>query len=235
MAKDYSEFVVILDRSGSMQSAKSDHEGGLRSFVNDQKELSGDIRFTLIQFDCSDPCEIIYDGVPIGDVKEISLVPRGGTPLLDAIGKATAHVEGRLKGRSPDQVIVMVITDGQENSSHEWTRERVKARIADLERTGWKFLYLGANVDAFSEAGVLGITRGAAMNYANNAAGSAGMYRALSAANRRSHDNRMAARAAGVSYTSADCAADYTFTDDERAASAGNATPKKEGDQWRSI
>src|SRR5687767_5131529 len=122
MKQDYTEIVVLLDRSGSMQHGKDDHEGGLMSFVEDQQQLEGDVRFTLIQFDNVEPCEIVYDGVPIGDVDQIKLIPRGGTPLLDAVGLTIAHIAERLADAKPDQVVVMIITDGQENSSREYRR-----------------------------------------------------------------------------------------------------------------
>ena len=89
------DILLILDRSGSMQERKADHEGGVRSFVEDQRQLEGDVRFTLVQFDTNDPCEIVYDRVPITAVGPIHLIPRGGTPLLDAVGKAVAHLRLR--------------------------------------------------------------------------------------------------------------------------------------------
>lgn len=236
---DYSEIVVLLDRSGSMQSAKDDHEGGLRSFVEDQKQLEGDVRFTLVQFDSQGPCEIVYDGVPIAEVGEIKLTPRGGTPLLDAIGLATSHVEKRLDGKKPDQVIVMVITDGEENSSREWTRERIKGRIEELEKREWKFLYLGANVDAFSEAGGLGIARTSAMNF--NAASPraiaatyANTSSKLRASRQYAHANKVGGQyLTGVDYDN--MKAFFNYTDEDRAASAANpGGPAKESDQWKS-
>lgn len=163
MKQDYTEIVVVLDRSGSMQHGRDDHEGGLQSFVQDQKQLPGDVRFTLIQFDNVDPCEILYDGVPISEVAEIRLIPRGGTPLLDAVGLSIAHVAERLADAKPDQVVVMIITDGQENSSREYKRDHVKKMIEEYENRGWKFLYLGADVDAFAEAGGLAIGAGSAL------------------------------------------------------------------------
>jgi len=105
------DLLVILDRSGSMQTGKEDHEGGLRSFVEDQRKLSGDVRFTLVQFDTTNPCEVVYDRAKLEDVTNISLIPRGGTPLEDAIGQSLTH----LSKYSPDEVICMIITDRPEH------------------------------------------------------------------------------------------------------------------------
>lgn len=162
---DRIDILVILDRSGSMEKRRTDHEGGLRSFVADQKALAGDVRFTFVQFDTTNPCEIVYDRTPIDQVGEITLVPRGGTPLLDALGKALAHMEQSQARLSSDQTIVMVITDGEENSSREWTTDTIKARITSLEARGWQFLYLGANVDAFTQAATVGIHLAQAAQY----------------------------------------------------------------------
>lgn len=215
---DYSEIVVILDRSGSMQTCRSDHEGGLQSFVRDQKELPGDVRFTLIQFDSGAPCEVVYDGVPIADVKDIVLTPRGGTPLLDAVGMSLAHVEKRIGSAKPDQVLVMIVTDGQENASHEWTRARVQARIAELEKGTWKFLYLGANTDAFAEAGALGVQQSSASNFSNNSAGVAAAYACtsgkLSAARSYVHSNKLR----GTQHDDQVVKALYSYTPQDRTS-----------------
>ncbi len=181
MKHDYTEIVVLLDRSGSMQHGKDDHEGGLKSFVEDQQQLPGDVRFTLIQFDTVQPCEILYDGVAIAEAKDLKLIPRGGTPLLDAVGLSIAHVAERLKDGRPDQVVVMIITDGQENASREYRREQIQQMIREYETTrGWKFLYLGADVDAFAEAGGLGMSAGFALQMAKTSQGTQAAYKAMS-------------------------------------------------------
>lgn len=213
---DYTEIAVLLDRSGSMQDARADHEGGLNSFVQDQRELAGDVRFTLIQFDSQNPCEVVYDGAPVAEVGRYALIPRGGTPLLDAIGRGVAHVRTRLKdGRKPDQVVVMVITDGQENSSREFTKAQVKALVTEREAEGWKFLFLGANVDAFAEAGALGMASATTLDFANNARGVKAMYAASSS-------NMLRARRSVQEGASADVvAASYNYTDAQREEAAG--------------
>ncbi len=213
--RDYTEIVVVLDRSGSMESAKSDHLGGLRSFVNDQKDLEGDVHFTLIQFDTEDPCEILYDGVPIAEVGELSLIPRGATPLLDAIGRAIAHVERRLAEKKPDQIVVMVITDGEENSSCEFTKATIKAKIENCEKRAWKFIYLGANVDAFHEAGMLGFSQAVTMAYRNVGPQIGQTYDALS---KNVLAARSCLRAGGSSIATAAC---YNFSDAQRKAASG--------------
>lgn len=207
------DILVILDRSGSMQAMKADHEGGLQSFVKDQQDLDGDVRFTLVQFDTQNPCEVVYDRAPIRDVGAITLIPRGGTPLFDAIGKATTHLMEKQKTTPADQTIVMVITDGEENESREWSKDQVKQRITEIEKTGRaKVLYLGANVDAFSEAAKIGAASAGALNYAPVPTSVHAMYAAMSSNTLRS---RSMAYSGEETSAVMDC---MDWTDDQRKA-----------------
>lgn len=208
------DLLVILDRSGSMQDAKSDHEGGLKSFVEDQRDLAGDVRLTLVQFDTEAPCEVVYDRVPLADVGEIRLIPRGGTPLLDAIGKAVSHLRAQLTDAAT--VVAMVITDGDENSSREWTRSRVKALVTELESKGWNFLFLGANIDAFAEAGSLGVPMAASASFANHQPQAVS---AMYASTMSNVSRSRGLRAAGA--TRQAVTASLSYTSDQRAAMAG--------------
>lgn len=214
---DYSELIILLDRSGSMQDAKSDHEGGLNSFIEDQRLLKGDTYLTLVQFDSHNSCEIVYDGVLIEKVGKIELIPRGGTPLLEAIVRTTVHVKERLsrQSRKPDQVVLMIITDGHENSSAaEYTKKRVQDLLKECtEKNQWVVLYLGANVDAFDEAHNLGINLQNAVSYNNNISTAVhAMYAATSS-------NTVKARRVIQSGLAGQAVADsYTWTDEQRHA-----------------
>jgi uncharacterized protein YegL len=238
------DILVILDRSGSMQAARADHEGGLRSFVEDQKALGSDARLTLAQFDDHNPCELVYDFAPIGDVGAIALVPRGGTPLLDAIGRATAHLEQRQAAAPSEATVVMVVTDGEENSSTEWTLARVKARIVELEAKAWRFLFLGADIDAFKEAGSLGVAHSMTMTMASGQSGSVGAAYSVTSDNMvrmrslRSQGSPMSVASASLGYSNEqrlqvqhgtyqrpDPAAVDTWAADDQQTSAGQQAP----------
>jgi hypothetical protein len=150
--------VFLLDRSGSMESCWDDTIGGFNAFVNEQKADGGTL--TLIQFDH----EFLesYTAKPIGDVEPLTretFKPRGSTALLDAIGKTIKEGKG---GANPT---VIILTDGQENSSHKFTKSHIKDLIEQKTKDGWTFVYLGANQDAFAEAGSMGIAPSATMNY----------------------------------------------------------------------
>lgn len=156
------DIMILLDRSGSMVAHRDDHQGGLRSFVRDQRALPGDARFTFIRFDTVEPFEIVYDRVPLAEVEEdrLTLTPRAGTPLLEAVSRALDHLGAKLTlaGTPPHPVIAMIVTDGQENSSGaSYTKAKVQAQVRAAEAAGWTILYLGSNVDEFAEAQGLGV------------------------------------------------------------------------------
>jgi len=168
MKQNLTELVVVLDRSGSMSSCRLDMEGGLRALTADQQQLPGECHLTLVQFD--DIYELVFSSKPIQEVSEIRLEPRGMTALLDAVGRTIDSVGSRLSNTPEDQrpqlVIFIIITDGQENASTRYNRAQVAQMISHQRDVySWQFTYLGANVDAFAEAGGLGIAKQQAAVY----------------------------------------------------------------------
>jgi hypothetical protein len=166
--KNLCEVVVILDRSGSMSTIKDDMEGGFKTFVKQQRELPGRCLVSLYQFD--DRYEVCFEERDVREVTDLGLLPRGSTALLDAVGKTVVSVGERLAKKPeherPGAVVVVIVTDGQENASHEYSRERVKQLIETQQNDyAWKFLYLGADASAFSEAHSMGIHQNAVAQY----------------------------------------------------------------------
>jgi len=160
MRKAYVDFTVLLDRSGSMAMIESDMIGGFNTFMNKQKEIPGDMKVSLFQFDTE--FEKVYEEVDIHLISPLILVPRGGTALLDSLHKAIILTKERLdkldKDKKPSQVYFMIITDGAENSSMEIRRERVKKLTESQEKeSSWEFIYLGANQDAFAVGAQIGV------------------------------------------------------------------------------
>lgn len=159
--KHGTEIVVILDRSGSMQKIRRDMEGGLNRFVEDQRNLNeSGCKFTLVQFD--NEYERVYDAVPIGDVSPIALRPRGSTALLDAVGQTLSSL---IERKPEGKVVVLIVTDGRENASREWTRPAVESLVNECEAAMWEIVFLGANIDSFAEAHRIGVTRAKSANY----------------------------------------------------------------------
>lgn len=165
---------VLVDRSGSMMSIKKDMEGGLNTLIKEQRELTGECEITLAQFD--NRYENICESVPLQDFEGYELIPRGSTSLLDAIGKFVTEIGQSLstceEDKRPGQVIIVIITDGHENSSREWKWTTVKELIKNQEsQWSWKFVFLGANIDAEAVGMDLGIDRGSTITYAATADG----------------------------------------------------------------
>lgn len=170
MRNDLTDITVVMDRSGSMNSCRSDAEGGLNTFIQKQKEDLGETLFTLIQFDTE--YEFVHKGTNIKDVPHCTLEPRGWTALLDAVGRAISETGSRLEKMEekdrPAFVVFVIITDGYENSSKEFSKEKIKEMVEQQQNTyKWKFIFMGANCDAFKEAKSIGISYDNTLQYGN--------------------------------------------------------------------
>lgn len=177
------EILVITDRSGSMSSIADDVIGGFNRFLRDQKRQPGDARITYTQFDTQ--YEVVYQGRPIQQVEELNrntFVPRGGTALFDAIGRTLNEQGKRIKDEAwAELVVVCIITDGEENSSKEYSKSRVREMVSHAEANGWKFLFLAANQDAFAASRDFGSAAQYSGNFQANSAGVAMAYNSTSA------------------------------------------------------
>ena len=177
MKKNLTEIVFILDKSGSMSGLEKDTIGGYNSFIERQKKVEGKAYVSTVLF--SNYSNVIHDRVPLEKIEpmtEEQYTTDGCTALLDAIGGAIKHIGNvhkyaREEDR-PEKTVFVITTDGQENSSHEYTYEKIKKLISrQQEKYGWEFMFLGANMDAISEASKLGIGKDRAVRYECDAAG----------------------------------------------------------------
>lgn len=177
------EIICITDRSGSMSSIRSDAEGGFNQFIEDQKKVAGEARVTSVVFD--NVVETQYEARPLQNVGKFTLEPRGTTALLDAIGMTLNTQAARIKAEGwADKVIVIIVTDGHENASREYTRERIKEMIEHAEKNGWVFVFLAANQDGFSTGNTLGVGKFSGVtgqSFAATSVGTRSMYDSVSA------------------------------------------------------
>jgi len=155
---------VILDKSGSMSSKVNDVIGGFNFYLDElAKEAAVDYGFSLTLFDTV--VEIRYKAVPLSQVVRLdgsTYRPSGNTALFDAIGNTvqTVNADGF------DKVVTVIMTDGEENSSREWTRQAICELIQGKEAAGnWTFVFLGANLDAFAQGASLGVPMANAVRY----------------------------------------------------------------------
>jgi len=161
---DQSHIAVILDRTGSMDSIRDDVIGGFNAFLAEQQSASTATTFTLVQFDSQDPYEVLHAAKPIADVTPLTreqYVPRASTPLYDAMGRGILDLESQIakrpEGERPSKIIFVVVTDGAENASQEFDRPAITKLIDTKKAAGWDFVFLSADMDAFHDAGAVGI------------------------------------------------------------------------------
>lgn len=171
MKQGLTELAFILDKSGSMAGLEADTIGGYNSMLGKQKAIEGECRITTVLFDNN--YALLHDRIDIRAVSPITekeYQVGGTTALLDAIGR-TIHKIGNAQKHTADEyraekVMVVIITDGEENASREYSAERIKKMIEHQKtRYGWEFIFLGANIDAVETAGRFGISPDRAQNY----------------------------------------------------------------------
>lgn len=175
---------LLLDRSGSMSGRESDVVGGVNSFIRDQQKIEDPSSLRVLQFDSIKredirPLQDLQKVVPLG---EHEFKPRAGTPLFDAIGHTMDEMDQAFKAGGFERGILVIITDGQENSSSQFTKAQIKERITRAQESGkWAVVYLGADVDAFQEATQMGVNLANAAGYTKTARGMDVMWASASA------------------------------------------------------
>lgn len=158
---------IVLDRSGSMSGSQSITVEALNTYLTElkkEKGINGSI--TLSTFD-SVSIDIPISRVSIerlGSFPESILQPRGGTPLFDAIGLAIHDLEN-ISGSTDENKVLVIVTDGLENASKEYTFDNISSKIKEKEDAGWLIIYLGADHDAFRQSNSLNFDRERSMRY----------------------------------------------------------------------
>jgi len=174
--KNLLELVLVVDRSGSVLRAhappnplqtRKGSEGGINALIEEQQKQEGECNVTIVQFD--QEYEFVCTGVPVKDVSPYVLEPRGMTALLDAVGRAVSETRERIKAMKkkerPGLVTFVIVTDGEENASCEFTNEGVSELIGRQRKKGWGFTFLGADEKAFAQARSMGMSRAATAQY----------------------------------------------------------------------
>jgi len=191
------DIVLIVDRSGSMATIQMEAETAINQFLKDQKELEGDVFVTFVQFD--NKYEQVFEKVNLPNVPRVEITPRGMTALLDAIGRTVVNYVPRT-----EKTIYVIMTDGLENASQEWTNTAVKNLIEEEKQHGSEFVYLGANQDAVSVGAKMGIPVASSLTFAADKQG-------LDAVS-RSMTSYVSATRSGLA---------YEFTDEDRKNATG--------------
>lgn len=194
----------ILDRSGSMYEIIHDTIGGFNSFIKQQKDNMNkdyeildnngnsikqktNIYFSLYQFD--HVYRICYKNKIISDVEDLNydtFIPRGQTALFDAIGITVSKIK---KINEDDNIIVVILTDGEENCSKKYTKRKINNLITKKRNENIEFVFLGANQDAIESAQNIGISANSAMTYSANTKNVIACFDGLSAAVERTYSS----------------------------------------------
>lgn len=188
-------YVLILDRSGSMESVKETTISGFNEQVQTTRELEQEhpeqqFTVTLVMF--NDKLKLHYILASTKSMKELNeedYQPYGNTALLDAIGHTAKKIEGKIK--KEDRCVVTIFTDGLENSSSEYTHEAIGRLIKRLEETGqWTFSYIGAGQGTVQQATSININLSNVLHYQANPSGTKEAFNKLSKA-RRSYSDKI--------------------------------------------
>lgn len=181
------EMVFILDKSGSMCGLESDTIGGFNSLIKKQQNESGKCVVTTVLF--SDSKETVHDRIPLEQISpmtENDYIPMGCTALFDSVGSTISHIASVhryiRKEDVPDKTVFVIITDGYENASREFTHKALKKLIEQKKKKDdWEFMFIGANIDACKTAQSIGISKEMAANYKADSEGTAVVFDALNA------------------------------------------------------
>lgn len=186
MDMELTELVFVLDESGSMNSVRYDTIGGFNRFIEDQKKIPGKANITLITFN-SDSI-VKYFSIPIENLKPLTAetyMPGGMTALYDAVGMGIDKLGKKLsetpEEKRPSKVLFVILTDGEENHSKEYTIHKIQEMIKhQTEVYNWEFMFLGANINVQEVSRSINIKPSNAMAFATTQASMENMYSAVS-------------------------------------------------------
>ncbi len=179
---------VVLDRSGSMASIADDIVGGFNTYIEQQRNAAGKARMTLVQFDSGDPFEVLIDGEDIDRVNDLDpnrYMPRGNTPLWDAVGQMISRIDNEILTRADagepiEDQLVLIVTDGFENASREFDGHTLANLIEARKNRSWTFVFIGSDESTFAEGARIRVSSGNTTRWDKSAQGSRDMFAQVS-------------------------------------------------------
>jgi hypothetical protein len=184
--KNFTDIICILDRSGSMETIKTDVLGGFNSFLEQQKQVEGDARISVVLFD--NEYNMLYENIDIKKAQSLTTetyVPRATTALYDSVGITLDRYIDMLSNtpfeKRADKVLCVIATDGLENASRKYSQQQIKEMIEEMRNEfHWEFIFLAANQDAMLTATSMGISAGNSLNFAYSGDGVKAAYSTMS-------------------------------------------------------
>lgn len=188
MKNNKSEVLFILDRSGSMGSFGDETRTQLNSIIKESKNTDGDgeMNFSLVMFD--NDYEKVIDRKNIKEVETLSKdvnFARGSTALFDAIGRSFNELGEQLASepeeQRPSKVVVFILTDGQENSSQEFSKSQIEEMVKRQENDyNWEVNFVSSDLSATHDAQSYS-TRNMSVNSVPGSQGRTALYSKMSA------------------------------------------------------
>ena len=186
MNENLTELVVVMDKSGSMEPVQKDAIGGFNTFLKGQKEAPGEAKMTVVLFDTSyNFYAANVDVKNVNALTEKTYQPNGGTALYDAVCTAIDEIGKKLAAMKeedrPSKVIFAILTDGEENSSRQFTKKDAFDRIAkQRDQYKWDFLFLAAGEGAFKAGEAIGMVKTKMAMFKNDGKGQSASYDTVS-------------------------------------------------------
>lgn len=201
MPESITHVLMVIDKSGSMHPLADDVRGGFNTYLDDLTRDDSTYSVTVTLFDTT--CTSLCTDTPIAAVPRLtgdSYDPHGWTALLDAVGRTIHTFEQRVPTLGDnDRVILVVQTDGQENSSRQYSYQQIADLIRDREKTGrWNCVYLGQHADAWGQASAMGFSQGSTISVSHTMAGTSASYTGLSRSTRSYAGGQSAAAATNI-------------------------------------
>lgn len=220
MNNNYTDISILLDKSGSMSSIRTDTIGGFNTFLSEQKKIDGELKVTLMQF-----ANISHYTMQCADIKTVSELNEDNyrtdgpsTALLDSLGKLIIDNGNRLRDlpedKRPAKVLIVVITDGLENDNHIYNKNKINEMVEHQKsKYNWDFMFIGASLDEFQAGHSYGQLSGLNSVYIGSHSTPAAFnkmsdkvvsYRGLSAASFDSQEQFTAAKLGSLSYSNSE-------------------------------
>jgi hypothetical protein len=167
-----------------MASIADDIVGGFNTYIEQQRKEESEARVTLVQFDSEGPFEVLIDGEDLDEVGGLDpnrYVPRGSTPLWDAVGRMVARIDSEIgtradAGKPIEDQLVLIVTDGFENASREFDGISIASLVEARKKLGWTFVFLGSDESTFAEGARMRVSAGNTRQWDKSGEGSREMF-----------------------------------------------------------
>ena len=171
-----------------MAQIADDVVGGFNTFLDEQRKTDGKARVTLVQFDGQAPFKVLIDGEDLDKVRDLDparYIPRGNTPLYDALGRMIAKIDAEIleradAGKPIEDQVVVIVTDGYENASREFSGKTLSDLIEARRSRAWAFVFLGADESTYTEGAAMGVSQANTAQWAATGEGTAAMFASVS-------------------------------------------------------